>query len=214
MPDDISVAVERDRPGLEQAVFVGILRHSATKSLRVLTRELRDLAEATPESCPQLRQFDWIVTRLPRWLALLLFKLPRSSARTWIKHRGGAALISSPAKYGTDVMAAAWPWPLGFSFGFVKERPVVEKGHVVARPTMTLTMSFDRRLMGGAPAARFFRTACDFLEQAETCLNCEPDSVALSDEYEGDIRAARRRPSSRLERRVPSSRLTNGGFHA
>ena len=35
---------------------------------------------------------------------------------------------------------------------------------------MTLIMSFDRRLMGGAPAARFFRTIADTIENAETTL--------------------------------------------
>ena len=83
-------------------------------------------------------------------------------------------MISSPAKYGVDIMVGAWPWPLGFSFGLVKERAMALKGEVVVRPTMALTMSFDRRLMGGAPAARFFRSVCDLLEDAEQTLESGP----------------------------------------
>ena len=79
-------------------------------------------------------------------------------------------MISSPAKYGVDMMVGHWPWPVGFSFGLVKERPVAVDGQVLARPTMTLIMSFDRRLMAGAPAARFFNAVAQALETAESTL--------------------------------------------
>ena len=79
-------------------------------------------------------------------------------------------MISSPAKYGVDMLVGNWPWPIGFSFGLVKERPIVVDGVVVARPTMMLIMSFDRRLMAGAPAARFFNAVGNSLQYAESAL--------------------------------------------
>ena len=79
-------------------------------------------------------------------------------------------MISSPAKYGVDMLVGNWPWPIGFSFGLVKERPVVIEGNIVARPTMMLIMSFDRRLMAGAPAARFFNAVAQALASAESTL--------------------------------------------
>ncbi len=85
----------------------------------------------------------------------------------WVEHRGGAAVVSSPGKYGVDAIAGTWPWPIGFSFGYVKDRPVAANGKTLVRPTMIVTMSFDRRLMGGAPAARFFATVCRLLENAD-----------------------------------------------
>ena len=80
-------------------------------------------------------------------------------------------MISSPAKYGIDMLVGNWPWPIGFSFGLVKERPIVVDGVVVARPTMMLIMSFDRRLMAGAPAARFFSAVGGCLQSAESSLS-------------------------------------------
>lgn len=164
----LSIAVERDQPGIEQAVFVGTIRDTDRKDLIEITRELRSLASATPQNCPRWRTFSWIVERLPCWMSRWLLSMPRWFPGMWVEHRGGAAMISSPAKYGVDVMMGAWPWPLGFSFGYVKERPVAVDGAVVVRPTMTLTMSFDRRLMGGAPAARFFNRVVQILERADT----------------------------------------------
>ena len=79
-------------------------------------------------------------------------------------------MILSPAKYGVDMLVGNWPWPIGFSFGLVKDRPMVVEGAVVVRPTMMLIMSFDRRLMAGGPAARFFNAVAQSLQNAQATL--------------------------------------------
>jgi pyruvate/2-oxoglutarate dehydrogenase complex dihydrolipoamide acyltransferase (E2) component len=168
---DVSVAVERNEPDIDAAVFVATLRNTDSKDLGALTAELRDIAQGKPESCRRWQQFRSIIEWAPAMLARFLLSLPCAFARLWIQHRGGAALISSPAKYGVDMMIGTWPWPLAFSFGLVKERPVVVAGQVVVRPTMTVTMSFDRRLLTGAVAARFFNVVCGHLEQAQANLD-------------------------------------------
>jgi pyruvate/2-oxoglutarate dehydrogenase complex dihydrolipoamide acyltransferase (E2) component len=153
--------------GDEQVAFAATMRGTDQRDLVSITKELRELSEATPETCPRWRQFKWIVENLPYRLALWVLFLPRWTAKLWLEHRGGAVMISSPAKYGVDLMVADWPWPLGISFGLVKDRPVVEEGAIVARRTMYLTLSFDRRLMAGAPGAQFMNTICKLLENAE-----------------------------------------------
>ncbi len=167
---DMTVAVERDEPGIEQAAFAGTIESTDEKNIAQITEGLRELANATPENCPRWRQFNWIVRKLPAWLALKVLSIPRLSAKLWIQHRGGAVMVSSPAKYGADMVIGAWPWPLGFSFGFVKRRPIDVDGQVESRPTMYVTFSFDRRLMAGAPSARFFQRVCEQLENAESEL--------------------------------------------
>ena len=161
----ITVAVERDEPGIEQAVFAGTLYHADRKNLAQLTTELQGLANATEETNPRWKLLKSIVERLPTSLARWILSMPRLTPSLWIKHRGGSVMISSPAKYGVDIMVGTWPWPLGFSFGFVRPRPVAVGDAVEMRPTMMVTMSFDRRIMGGAPAARFFNTVCTLLRK-------------------------------------------------
>ena len=170
----MTIAVERDKPGIEQAVFAGTIRHTDRKGLAEITQELQALAQATPETNQRWRQLRWIVETLPTPLARWVIQFPKWWPSLWIEHRGGSVMISSPAKYGVDIMVGAWPWPLGFSFGLVKDRAIAVDGKAVVRPTMALTMSFDRRLMGGAPAARFFKTVCDALENAELTLSPSP----------------------------------------
>ena len=97
-----------------------------------------------------------MVETLPPALARRLISIPRWFPDQWIKHRGGSVMISSPAKYGVDMMVANWPWPIGYSFGLVKDRVIAVEGAVQVRPTMVLTMSFDRRLMGGSTGCPVF----------------------------------------------------------
>ena len=166
----MTVAVERDYPGAEQAVYAATIRNTDQLDLAAITQELQMISQGTEETSERWRTVQWIVKRLPTPLARTVLRIPLFFPSLWVEHRGGATMISSPAKYGVDTMVGAWPWPLGFSFGLVKERAIVVDGRIEARPTMALTMSFDRRLMGGAPAARFFKSVCNYLEQAQKTM--------------------------------------------
>ncbi|MCC2680568.1 MAG: Catalytic domain of component of various dehydrogenase complexe [Nitrosospira multiformis] len=170
----MSVMVERDHPGAEQIAFAATIRNSDILDVVAITQELQLLTKATEENNPRWRLFKRVVEILPPTLASWLVSIPRWFPKQWIEHRGGAVLISSPAKYGVDMMVGNWPWPIGYSFGLVKDRVIAVGGEIKIRPTMTLTMSFDRRLMGGAPAARFFRAVCSHIECAERDMVVHP----------------------------------------
>lgn len=175
---DISMAVERDGGGHDQAVYADTVRDADAKDLGAITAELTGIARATPETHPRWRQFRRLVERTPGWFARTVVGLPRLLPGLWVEHRGGAAFISSPAKYGVDCLVGTWPYPISLSFGLVKPRPVAVEGRVEVRPTMNLILSFDRRVMAGAPAARFFRTLSDQLEDAEHCLAADAGGPA------------------------------------
>jgi pyruvate/2-oxoglutarate dehydrogenase complex dihydrolipoamide acyltransferase (E2) component len=167
---DVAVAVERNQPGLEGTAFCDILRSTETLSLVEISDWLTQLANADMHTNKQWREFSRTITSLPRWLAAWLIRMPCFFPSLWVKYRGGAAVVSSPAKYGVDAIGATWVWPIGVSFGLVKPRPVVRDGQVVPCPTFTLILSFDRRLMAGAQAARFFRRLADILESPRSEL--------------------------------------------
>ena len=168
---DVAVAMERDIPGAEATAFIDVIRDADVAPLAEVTRSLRELATADITNNRQWREFSGLITRLPSWLATTLIRLPLSFPKLWVKYRGGAVLVSSPAKYGVDAILGTWPHPLGVSFGLVKLRPVVVRGVVEPRPTFYLTLNFDRRVMAGAQAARFFRRIVERLERAETELS-------------------------------------------
>jgi len=164
---DVAVAVERDIPGAESTAFLDIIRDADDSSLAEITRSLRALASADASNNRQWREFSGLIRRCPTWLSTQLIRLPLRSPRHWVRYRGGAILVSSPSKYGVDAVFGSWTHPIGISFGLVKPRALVVDGVVEARPTFFLTMNFDRRVMAGAQAARFFKRMVDLLERAD-----------------------------------------------
>ena len=168
---DVAVACERNVEGAEAVAFVDVMRDAQSMSLAAVGQWLSALARATEETNEQWRSFRFAIERLPALLARLAFALPWVSPKAWHRYRGGAAMVSSPGKYGVDTVTATWPSPIGVSFGHVKPRAVVIEGAVVARPTTVLTLNFDRRVMAGAQAGRFFHRLVAMLENAKAELS-------------------------------------------
>jgi pyruvate/2-oxoglutarate dehydrogenase complex dihydrolipoamide acyltransferase (E2) component len=180
--NDVAVACERDIPGAESIAFLDILRDADHLSLAEITKALHELAVCDPSTNKQWREFNSIVARLPSWLSTLLIRLPCLVPSLWTKYRGAAVLVSSPAKYGVDAVAGTWTHPLGVSFGIAKMRPVVRGEAVIPCLTFTLTLSFDRRVMAGAQAARLFRRIVERLEKAESEMEVETKRPSVSPE--------------------------------
>jgi pyruvate/2-oxoglutarate dehydrogenase complex dihydrolipoamide acyltransferase (E2) component len=175
---DIAVACEREVAGAESAAFIDVLRQADARTLEETNAWLRQLAACDLESNEQWRSFHWIATRLPRPLAALVVRLPLFFPSMWHRYRGGAVLISSPAKYGVDGVVGSWTAPLGVSFGLVKPRPVVKDGRIVACPTFQFLLNFDRRIMAGAQAARFFNRIVEILTHAQSEMGPSQPAIA------------------------------------
>lgn len=167
---DIMVAVEREIDDAPSAVFADVLRDADRLSLLEINAWLRELAQSTTETNKQWREFSWAIRTLPRFLYRIAFRLPYYHPRFWVKWRGGASMISSPAKYGVDALVGTWTAPLGVSFGLIKPRPIVKEDQVVVVPTMNLVLNFDRTVMAGAQAAKFFKAFSEKLENVEKYL--------------------------------------------
>lgn len=169
----ISVAVERnDSDGSFGGAFVYTIYNTDKKDLNEVTSEISDLSTLPIESNDsRLERWQRILqgTKLAPflWIINLVIWAHKNIPFLYIKNRGGALMISSPSKYGVDFIVAHWPYTIGVSFGLVKERPWVEKGELVVRKTMPITLAFDRRIIAGAQAARFMNRLCEILENAE-----------------------------------------------
>jgi pyruvate dehydrogenase E2 component (dihydrolipoamide acetyltransferase) len=74
--------------------------------------------------------------------------------------------------YGVEQFVAVLNPPQAaiLAVGAAEERPVVENGQIVARPTMELTLTCDHRAVDGATAAEFLRDVKAFLEEPGLAL--------------------------------------------
>ncbi len=156
------VAVERVRNG-EDTVFAQILRHTDQKPVWEISDELRRASELEEEEDKRLKLFMKLVRILPGSISRQILGMPRWSPRQWLKHRGGSFALTTVGKYGGDSVFVKWPWPLSFTFGEVKERPLVVDGTVQPRLSFYLSLAWNRELTNGAPAARFFYDIVQYL---------------------------------------------------
>jgi pyruvate/2-oxoglutarate dehydrogenase complex dihydrolipoamide acyltransferase (E2) component len=153
-----AVACEKDIAGAEFMAFVDVIKQTDKKSIDAIQHELTQLANANIENSPQLRSFMSVIKNFPIFIARELCTLPTWIPALWMKYRGAGIVVSSPSKYGVDSISATWTHPMGVSFGLVQKKPIVKNNKVEIVPSFTLTLNWDRRIMAGAPAARFFNS--------------------------------------------------------
>jgi pyruvate dehydrogenase E2 component (dihydrolipoyllysine-residue acetyltransferase) len=79
----------------------------------------------------------------------------------------GTFTISNLGMYGVEQFVAVLNPPQAaiLAVGAIEERAVARDGALVARPTMTMTLTCDHRTIDGATAADFLRTVKEFLEE-------------------------------------------------
>jgi hypothetical protein len=176
---DVAIAFEANVPNVEYIAFIDVIRKVESKGLAEILSWLQD--QSSQKSLNrQWLQFSGIMTRIPKFIGKFLIAMPMYSPKMWTKYRGGSVLISSPAKYGVDSMNGAWMAPLGISFGFVKDRVIAKQGVPAVVTTFNLSLNFDRRLMAGGPAARFFCEIVRILEAWPDDEKFENESAQVS----------------------------------
>ncbi len=90
----------------------------------------------------------------------------RAGKQTGEDLSGGTFTITNLGAYGIDVFdpIIVSPQSCILGVGRIAEKPVVASGTVVVRAMMNLCLSFDHRVMDGAPAAQFLRRIKELLE--------------------------------------------------
>jgi pyruvate dehydrogenase E2 component (dihydrolipoamide acetyltransferase) len=131
---DVNVGVA---VAIDEGLIVPVVRQADQKSLLEIAREVRDLSERAR-----------------------LGQLTRDDVG------GGTFTISNMGMLGVEAFTPIVNWPecaiLGI--GRVADRAVVRDGQIVARPTMWLSLTFDHRIVDGAPAGRFLGRVRQLLE--------------------------------------------------
>jgi pyruvate dehydrogenase E2 component (dihydrolipoyllysine-residue acetyltransferase) len=80
--------------------------------------------------------------------------------------RGGTFTISNLGSYGIDAFTPIINHPecAVLGLGRIQKQPVVIDDQIAIRDQITLSLTFDHRIVDGAPAARFLRTLRELIE--------------------------------------------------
>ena len=123
---------------LEDGLIAPIIRAADKRSLRAIAEESRQLAERARRGTLGVDEVT-----------------------------GGTFTITNLGMYGIDGFTPILQTPqvaiLGI--GRIVEKPVVHAGQIVPRAMMTLSLTFDHRVVDGAPAAVFLRQVVDNLQR-------------------------------------------------
>lgn len=166
-----TVACEKEMMGPERLVLTGMIPNVDMLSVYAVQEYLQKFRSDSSSDNPDWKFFVFMLRYFPSFVTRAILSLPKWSVRAWLRLRGGSFAITSPAKYGVDHVSAKWPYPLTFAFGLVKKRAIAVDEIVLSRLSVQLTMCFDRSLITGAPAARFFNAIKNNLENPQVLFD-------------------------------------------
>lgn len=158
---DIVVTIERlSRSG--PAPTAWMVRNGHEKGLREIAAEL-EAAKTGPTGREDPGRRLLPTMRIPRLIrrpiVWALARVPSAAARF-----GPAIGVSSLGMFGPGWGIPISPMTLMVTVGGITRRPAVERGGLVEREFLPLTLSLDHSVIDGAPAARFAATFGAILE--------------------------------------------------
>ena len=133
LQEQISVGVA---VALDEGLIVPVIRNTDKKSLKDIAQETRGLAEKA-----------------------------RAGKLTLEEVSGGTFTVSNLGMYGVDGFTPILNTPQTgiLGVGRIVEKPVIYRGEVTKRSMMVLSLTFDHRVIDGAPAGAFLQTVADLL---------------------------------------------------
>jgi pyruvate dehydrogenase E2 component (dihydrolipoamide acetyltransferase) len=139
--DEVNVGVA---VSLDEGLIVPVVRQADRKPLRQIAVEARELSEKA-----------------------------RQGTLTVDEVTGGTFTVTTLGMYDVDVFTPIVnpPQCAILGVGRVKEVPAFEGDRVVRRSVLSLSLSFDHRVVDGAPAAEFLRRVKHYLEHPELLLS-------------------------------------------
>ncbi len=122
---------------LEEGLVVPVIRDANRKALREIARETKDLAQRAREGTLSMDEMT-----------------------------GSTFSVTNLGGYGIDGFTPIInpPEVAILGVGRIVEKPAAHRGAVVLRQMMVLSLTFDHRIVDGAPAAEFLHTLAEMLE--------------------------------------------------
>lgn len=121
---------------LDEGLIVPVVRDADRKSLEEIAGEAKTLAEKA-----------------------------RAGRLTLEDVSGGTFTVSNLGMYGVDAFTPILNTPQTgiLGVGRIVEKPALSRGEIAKRSTMVLSLTFDHRVIDGAPAGAFLQTVADLL---------------------------------------------------
>jgi pyruvate dehydrogenase E2 component (dihydrolipoamide acetyltransferase) len=115
---------------------------------------------------PVIREADRLTLRQIAAQSRALVAQARAGQLTADQMRDATFTITNLGSYGIDAFTPILHLPqcAVLGIGRIVREPAVHLDQIVPRDVLTLSLTFDHRVVDGAPAAQFLQTLCNCLE--------------------------------------------------
>lgn len=164
---DVNLQLEQVEEDGTRIVQSRIVRASNKKTVREISREIREAKQIGEADRRRLRGTMWFVL-LPGFIRHLIWRAVMARP-LWTKRFGGTVAVSSIGMFGSSL---GWgipitPAPLMVTVGGIGPRPVLVEDRLENREYLSLTVSVDHDIIDGAPAARFVERMRQLIEDGD-----------------------------------------------
>ena len=146
----------------QRCVVSGVVKAVQTRAIADI-QEAIDVYKAASVDAAAPTGGARLLQRLPLPLARPVYRLSVNSPRLRASLQGTFSVTS----VGHQAVSAILPMiagTLGFGLGRIADTPVVREGRIMIAPTLTLSLTFDHRVLDGAMAAELLAHVKDSLE--------------------------------------------------
>jgi pyruvate/2-oxoglutarate dehydrogenase complex dihydrolipoamide acyltransferase (E2) component len=160
---DVSTYIEHRSGGM---VIPTVIRNAHTRSVREISDEMRAAARADQHKWGPLERGYDIISRLPRFIQVLVFRGLTLNPH-WVRKFFGTTQLSSFGMLGEHMgwaLGLLYAHTLGAWVGGIEEKSKAFEGSVALRECLHLSISIDHDILDAEPAAQFSGTFIGLLE--------------------------------------------------
>ncbi len=145
------------------SVFFGEILSPDKKSLSELANELKFHAQSPISEIAALKQ-QYLFSGAPSLVRTLILKIATTFPFFRLRFQKATFGLTSLGKFGISSVLSPCICTSTFTVGTQEDRPVVRAGKLVIRPIMTVSLSFDQRILDPSIAAQLLNEVKELLE--------------------------------------------------
>lgn len=172
---DVAIVIERDVAG-QKVPLLYVIRAANRKTFQQIHREIRAIQARDPAK--SVLGFSALPLVPPVLFPRILYRTLRTFP--WLHKRVvGTVGITAVGMFGSG---SGWGIPtaastLALTLGGIAPKPAVVDGRIAIRDLLCITVSFDHRIIDGAPAARFTDRLRELIESGYGLPNPEEEQA-------------------------------------
>jgi hypothetical protein len=171
---DVHIIVERETQNGEKVPTSHIIRQANHKSILEIHNEIRKVQsepiEGLVKKGSKRQKLQNLFSSFPRFIRKIIFKRMLKKPKL-MKERLGNICVTAVGMLTKNIRTIGTPipvqfWPLHFSLGCFDRKLIMEKGDIVQREILNVTITLDHDIIQGGTMTRFLSELYEMVKSA------------------------------------------------